>query len=86
MPLRPRFVRQCDVPIDRRARLDEDPFAYRVTKDGRVLISRGNVQVGIVAGARAARLIAELESGDDTARQLALAKITGNYTRGNERR
>lgn len=74
------------MPIDRRARLDEDPFAYRVTKDGRVLISRGNLQVAIVAGARAARLIAELESGDDAARQLALAKITGNYKRGNERR
>jgi hypothetical protein len=43
-----------------------------------------------VAGARAARLIAILESaeatGDEDAAQLALAKVTGNYKRGNERR
>jgi hypothetical protein len=43
-----------------------------------------------VAGAQAARLIATLESatsaGDEDAVQLALAKVTGNYKRGNERR
>jgi hypothetical protein len=68
----------------------DDPFDYRVTKSGQVLISRGGRQVVTVAGARAARLIATLESakanGDEDAAQLALAKVTGNYKRGNERR
>lgn len=74
------------MPVDQRGALEDDPFDYRVTKDGRVLISRGNRQVVIVAGARAARLIAQLEAGDETERQLALARVTGNYKRGNERR
>jgi hypothetical protein len=68
----------------------DDPFDYRVTKSGQVLISRGGRQVVTVAGARAARLIAILGSaeanGDEDAAQLALAKVTGNYKRGNERR
>ena len=68
----------------------DDPFDYRVIKSGQVLISRGGRQVVTVAGARAARLIAALESaaaaGDEEAAQLALAKVTGNYKRGNERR
>lgn len=68
----------------------DDPFEYRVTKSGQVLISRGGRQVATVAGARAARLIAVLDaaaaSGDEDGVQLALAKVTGNYKRGNERR
>ena len=72
--------------IDRRGRLSADPFDYRVTKNGQVFISRGGRQVGTVSGDRAARLIKELNRGDDRSRQLALAKATGNYKRGNERR
>jgi hypothetical protein len=65
--------------------LAEDPFEYRVTKDGSILISRGGRQIAIVAGTRAARLITRLESGDEEAQQQALARITGNYRHGNER-
>jgi hypothetical protein len=72
--------------VDARGRLDEDPFDYRVTKSGQVLVSRGGRQVATVAGARAARLIAVLSAGDEVAAQLALAKVTGNYRHGNERR
>lgn len=64
----------------------EDPFSYRVTKAGQVLVSRGGKQVAVVAGARAARLIALLATADEDEAQLALAKATGNYKRGNERR
>ena len=70
--------------------MPDDPFDYRVTQSGLVLIGRGGRQVVTVAGARAARLIATLDSaeanGDEDAAQLALAKVTGNYKRGNERR
>ena len=71
--------------IDRRGRLASDPFDYRVTKSGQVQISRGGRHVSTVSGARAVRLIKELDVGDERARQLALAKATGNYKRGNER-
>lgn len=69
--------------------LIEDPFDWRVTKDGRVLISRGGAQVSVVGGARANRLIAELAAAvardDPDAAQQRLARVTGNYKRGNER-
>jgi hypothetical protein len=71
--------------VDRRGRLAADPFTYRVTKNGQIFVSRGGRQVSVVSGAKADRLIKELDAGDERARQLALAKATGNYKRGNER-
>lgn len=64
--------------------LQDDPFAFRVTKDGRVLISRGGRQVTVVAGAAAEKLIGRLGESDDQDQQW-LARATGNYRRGNER-
>ncbi|GAB3766850.1 hypothetical protein [Microlunatus parietis] len=65
--------------------LEDDPFDYRITKDGRVLISRGGRQVSVVAGNAAAALIGKLGLDADQDQQL-LARATGNYRRGNERR
>jgi len=65
--------------------LEDDPFDWRITKDGRVIVHRGGQQVAIVAGARADRLRAQLAGTADEAQQ-ALARVTGNYRRGNERR
>lgn len=64
--------------------LEEDPFSYRITKDDRVLVSRGGRQVTVVAGSRARQLIGKLGRDDATDQQL-LARVTGNYRRGNER-
>lgn len=67
--------------------LADDPFDYQVTKSGLVRIRRGGRVVVTVAGIQADRLAAALErAGDDHAAQLLLAKATGNYRRGNERR
>lgn len=65
--------------------LAEHPFDYRVTQDGKVLVSRGGRLVVTVAGARAARLIPLLGHDDEKDQQL-LARATGNYRHGNERR
>lgn len=65
--------------------LEDDPFSYRVTKDGRVLVSRGGRLVVTVGGSRAERLVALLGEGEDQDQEL-LARATGNYRRGNERR
>jgi hypothetical protein len=65
--------------------LEDDPFDWRVTKNGQVLVSRGGRVVTTVRGAAAARLIGRLErAGDDEAQHL-LARVTGNYKHGNER-
>jgi hypothetical protein len=61
-------------------------FAWQATKDGRVRISwRGRV-VTTLAGAPAARFLREVEGADEEAEQLLMARATGNFKRGNERR
>jgi hypothetical protein len=65
--------------------LDDDPFTWTTTKDGRVLVFRAGRQVAMVAGAQADRLRPRLANGPDEA-QHALARATGNYRRGNEAR
>lgn len=60
-------------------------FSYRATKDGRVLIDRGGRRVTVPAGERARRFLRRAEGADPQALQLELARVTGNYKRGNER-
>ncbi|MDX2219078.1 MAG: hypothetical protein SF172_08655 [Burkholderiales bacterium] len=67
------------------ARLDEEPFGYQVRKDGSVAVSHGGRVVSVIAGREAERLIAKLSKANAQDVQLALAKITGNFRRGNER-
>jgi hypothetical protein len=72
--------------VDARGRLEGEPFAYRVTKDGQVRISFEGRPVTVVAGPRATRLAAALrDAPDPMAVQLLLAKATGHFKHGNER-
>ena len=68
------------------ARRNADPFTYRSTKDARVRIARGGRTVTIVAGADAERLARKLAGASHDEAQGLLARATGNYRRGNERR
>jgi len=61
-------------------------FTALVTKDDRVLVTREGRTVAVLSGVPAERLAHGLISAaDDGARQLLLARATGNYKRGNER-
>ena len=73
--------------IDKRNRLSEEPFAYQITKKGTVVIEYESKQIKIVKDREAVRLIARIKEVEDniTAVQLMLAKITGNFKRGNEK-
>ncbi|MGE7690421.1 hypothetical protein ACQKMI_14595 [Lysinibacillus sp. NPDC097214] len=73
--------------IDKRNRLSEEPFAYQITKKGTVVIDNEGKQIKIVKDREAERLIARIKEVEDnqTAVQLLLAKITGNFKRGNEK-
>jgi hypothetical protein len=72
--------------VDRRGRLDDDPFDHRVVADGSVRISRGGQIVTVVRGDAALRLLGRIDGAEPKAIQLALARATGNYRRGTERR
>ena len=65
---------------------DSEPFEWRVTAGAKVLVSRGGKQVVVVAGARGAKLAAQLEAADEEQAQQLLARATGNYKHGNEKR
>ena len=72
--------------IDNRQRLDEAPFNYRVTKNNTVLIDYKGKQVKILKGKDAEKILEKIKNAEDgLAVQLILAKITGNFKRGNER-
>lgn len=63
--------------------LEDDPFGYRITKSGMLLISRRGRTVMELGGKKAAALIPRLGRSADEDQQL-LARVTGNYRRGNE--
>jgi hypothetical protein len=66
------------------SRLDEQPFAYRASKDGKVFISANGRVVTTLSGKAAQRFMARVES-DPASAQLEMARATGNFKRGNER-
>jgi hypothetical protein len=61
-------------------------FSFVRTADGRVLIRRDGRQVTLLAGARASRFLSRMQDASDARAQLEMAKATGNYRRGNEKR
>ena len=63
-----------------------DRFSYSTTKDGRVRVAFRGRQVVTLAGADAERVASRLEGASAEREQLLLAKATGNFKRGNERR
>lgn len=72
-------------PVDAHNRLAEQPFSYRLTADGRILIYWQGKQVTVLRGEKAARVSGELAQADDMQEQLILARVTGHFKHGNER-
>lgn len=70
---------------DRQHKLDEQPFSFRATKDGRVMISYHGKQVMVLAGKDAERFLSRIDGADAKQAQLIMAKATGNFKHGNER-
>ena len=60
-------------------------FTWAATKDGLVRISWQGKVVTTLAGERATRFLDQVEHADEDAEQLLLARVTGNFKRGNER-
>ena len=71
--------------VDKRGKLEEKPFDFQLTKDGRVLIYWDNRIIMTLKGDAAKKLISKLDAADEKVIQLALAKVTGHFKHGNER-
>jgi hypothetical protein len=66
--------------------LKERPFSYRARKDGTVEISYKRRPVTTLAGKLAENFVAATEESSADELQFLMAKATGNFKRGNERR
>jgi hypothetical protein len=68
--------------------MGKEQFSYRITKNGKVLVywhgANGKREI-VLKGTRAEKLIEDLPGMDADQQQLALARATGNFKRGNER-
>ena len=73
-------------PVDKRGILDEGIFSYRITKDRKVYISWNGKHVTTLVGRKAETFIAAVRDSGEKAAQLIMAKATGNFKRGNERK
>ncbi len=72
--------------IDRRGKFTEEPFDYSLKKDGKVYISWHGKTVMILKDKRSETIMKKLRSSGEKETQLILAKVTGNFKRGNERK
>jgi hypothetical protein len=72
--------------IDKRNRLDEEVFSFRLTKDERVMIYWYDKHVKTLAGTVAKKFLQKINGLEGKEAQLVMAKITGNFKHGNERK
>ncbi len=71
--------------VDKRGKLEENMFDYQITKDKRVLLFWYGKHIKTLAGKEAQKFIDKIDQLDEVEAQLLLAKVTGNFKRGNER-
>ncbi len=71
---------------DKANRLKENVFSYRATKDGKVFLFWYGKQVMILKGNSAQKFLQDVSGANEREAQLLMARITGNFKRGNERK
>jgi hypothetical protein len=64
---------------------ESEVFSYRVVADGRIFIQWHGREVTILKGKAAERFLTRISGLTGEAAQLVMAKVTGNFKRGNER-
>lgn len=72
--------------MDRRGRLEDRPFAYQARADGTVVVTYQGRAATTLRGKAATRFLARVSGAEDEAAQHVMARVTGNFKRGNERR
>ena len=73
------------VNIDKRSKLQAEPFTFHETKDGTVLIYWHGKQIMILSEKKAGRFLQAIAQANAHEAQLLMARVTGNFKHGNER-
>jgi hypothetical protein len=71
--------------IDKRNRLAEEVFTYKINKDNKVFIFWNSKQIMILKGSDSEKFLRRIKAADSKEAQLIMAKVTGNFKHGNER-
>lgn len=66
--------------------IEDRAFSYRTRKDGRVDISHHGRPATVLRGERAATFVGRMRGLGEVEAQHLMARVTGNFKRGNERR
>ncbi|NTW03118.1 MAG: hypothetical protein HGA19_17870 [Oscillochloris sp.] len=74
---------QDDISMQQPA--DSEVFDYRASKDGQVFVRWHGRTVTTLKGKAAERFLARVSATDAAGVQLEMARVTGNFRRGNER-
>ena len=72
--------------IDKRGRLEEEPFSYKVSKDKKVFLYWQGKLVMTLKEKDSNKFLARIENADAKEAQLVMAKVTGNFKHGNEKK
>lgn len=70
---------------DKHGYLQSRPFDYQKGKDGKVFLFWEGQRVKSLKGKDAEKFLNKVEPLEPHAAQLVMAKLTGNFKRGNER-
>ena len=72
--------------MTKKDRLDEEQFTHKSNRDGTLFVYWNNKHVRTYNGTKAAEILEEIAAAaSDRDVQFALARVTGNFKRGNER-
>lgn len=72
--------------IDKRGKLEEEPFTYQATKDGKVFIHWHGRQIMILKETSAEKFMLSIAQADTQQAQLLMARVTGHFKHGNEKK
>jgi hypothetical protein len=71
--------------IDKRGKLEEQPFIFQATKDGKVFIHWQGKLVTTLRGKAAEKFLKSMADANPTQAQLLMARVTGHFKHGNEK-
>ena len=80
-----KYTKSKMTSIDKREKLEEEPFSFKVYKNLKMQIFWNNQPVMLLKPSEAQKFLKKIEHLQGKDVQLILAKITGNFKRGNEK-